>query len=159
MGLGLQILSVMLTQSIHKYKEPPIVVYQGNVFQHPAQRQMSDGRYSPNEPMGKYQYAEFLKTLPMKKGDWVAYKLCSTYSNWSCWKVMDIIEIHHMVKDWGTKYTGPKIMYLAGWEIPSLRNSQGQQNTRLQTVLDYKVVNPDQVPRELLEMYADTKHS
>lgn len=147
----------MLTQKIEKYKEVIIQQqYTGNVFQsHQRHTPWVEGRYQPNQPMGKFEFAQYLKTLPMKKGDWIAYKLCATYSKWSCWKVIDIIEIHYMVNEWGTKDSGPRILWVAGWENEHLRNDKGRQNPRLMTASDYKVVKPEEVPPELLEMYAD----
>lgn len=104
--------------------------------------------------MDKLEYANFLKSLEFKPGDWVAYRLAQIpYGKWSVWRVKEFIEIHHHITDWGNNHTGPRCMYVQGWDNEHQRDADGLGKPKLMTAKDYKLVKYEEVPQELKDMY------
>jgi hypothetical protein len=97
--------------------------------------------------MNKLEYAKMLNELPMKKGDLVVYKtLQPPYYGSSVSMVDDIVEVHHMVNNWGRGDDGPDILVLMG--------PDGQRKSWMGSAFKYKVVNQDQYPKEWRDYFA-----
>lgn len=98
----------MITKSIEKYK-PTASTLSRVVNSWPYQRTNS-------VVMDKQQYANYVTNLGLQKGDLVVLKGCPTpFGLYNIWRIEDIEEIHHLVKDWGSHTTGPYILTFSDW--------------------------------------------
>jgi|SRR6266850_2005861 len=105
----------MIVKSIEKHKEPvwnPLS--SNNNWPYPI-NQNTNHRHQPNMvtryEMDKQQYAAYITEKGFQKGDLVALKGAPRpLTLYNVWRITDIEEIHHLVKDWGTGHTGPYVM-------------------------------------------------
>lgn len=137
----------MITQSIEKYKSEYPRSH-GPYFPHQQHHPQHASWHQPNavQPMGKLEFAKFLQTLGYKKGDFIRHKNSSVCSIWTVQYCLDVLEIHHMVNNWGTPYSGPYCVEVVNY---SSVTENKLCNPVWQGASQYIKVEPDQVPTEL----------
>lgn len=100
--------------------------------------------------MDKLIFAQFLDKLGYKQGDYVVYKDAKPpYTTTVIYKVKSIEEIHHLVTDWGTNWTGPRIVWLDDPENPNPSRAPFLAGTN-----NWKKVEFDELPERIKNAYA-----
>jgi len=139
----------MFTQELNRYERrtysPPALFNHNN----------NDDQWRPLPGMNKLEYANFLKTIPFKKGDIVVHDDANPnlpYNNYQLFVVHEIIEVHHQVNDWGTKRTGPRCVWMSA---PIRGNSIAMKQPWLSTTL-YKPVPYENLPDDW-KAYVDAR--
>lgn len=110
----------MITHKIIVEEETPLYQRENN---YPVSRvynprdwdgvgQYAFGHIPQNPRMGKLEYAQFLRSLPFKKGDLLVCKLMPklSYDDYDCALLRDIDELHRWVEY--SKETGPLCLVL-----------------------------------------------
>jgi len=139
----------MITHTILKYK-PPVYVQPTRTY---LPQQQPPGYLNPQ--MGKLEYAQFLKGLKVKAGDWIVHETAKApYTIWQVYKCIYIEEIHHNVKNWGSHSSGPWCGLYRGWETTNFA-PDGRGQARSFSPRHYKTVDHADVPDQLKLMYAD----
>ena len=151
----------MITQSIEVHKS----TYQGhtNPVHWQQQREPNpNAPYANAQPMDKLAYAKYLGQLGYGKGDFVCFAESQKahgspqFTKWQVSFIADVIEIHHMVSDWGTNKSGPRCVNVLNYGSGATPTQGGRLiGPTLNGANLYKKIKIEDVPEDFKLLVRD----